>query len=459
MSSMERRCNMAKITAHYYEAGKTDEWLKLRASLDDKVGGSEIGAIFNQNKYSSFLKELEMWVGAKPRPDLSKKIAVQRGHWDEEFVAKLFEDATGKKVHRCNCIYTNSDYQHCKASIDRKIANEDSGLECKTMNDMALKAAENAEDAEETGKFPKHFRKQCCMYIAVTGMNRWYLAILTGNNELKIYCLTRIKEEVEFYEKMSKQVDAEGNLLLGVARNFTDEELETWKKNYAFLDGCYYVDEAELAECETRAAHFINTVEQVKRYAAMQPAADEQEKAINLANAIVQCVEPEDLGEDDDVQQVVLDAMQMAVPDSLVQVDPDGVEGKTILALLDERKKLAEEIKAYKADELKAIIEEQKAYAIERNARIVQIETELMLKMKTAETFLLPTVRMTFKMTEGRRTASVKTVEAYFKNKGEAVPDGIINVGEAKRVLKIADVKPKKAKKTETKAVVVEAAA
>ena len=71
----------------------------------------------------------------------------------------------------------------------------------------------------------------------------------------------------------------------------------------------------------------------------------------------------------------------------------------------------------------------------------------LRLRIKDSETMLLPSWQVTYKNQDGKRSCSVDTVETYFTNKGEAVPEGLIKVGKPSRVLRVAVRKEKAAKK------------
>lgn len=407
-----------KVTMHRYEPGNETAWLALRNSMEDRLGGSEIGAVANHSDYSNFLKELEFRVGAAERPDISNKIAVMRGHFDEEFVADLFEKFSGKKVHRVNAIYTNADYPRLKASVDRIIYGEESGLECKTVNGYIMQKFGRDE-------FPRTFLDQCELYLAVTGKERWYLAILDGNNEMHMFLLTRKTDEEARWASLRKK--------FAMVVDDSDPDAAEWMEKWAWLDAVYTVDDAELAGCEKRAEHFFAKVDEVKRLMAEQKWNTEQERLVILANVIAQVVDPADYGEGDALDEAIATLTPIAEPDSELVLAPNAPNTLAIQDLLSERKRLNAEI-----DE----------YAEERERRIGEIEAELALKMSTAEKAMLPGWKITYKMGNGRRTASVDKIETYFAAQGIEVPDGIITQSEGKRSLRITEVKPKVAKKT-----------
>lgn len=410
-----------KITMHRFEAGNEKAWLQLRESMADRLGGSEIGAVANHSDYSNFLKELEYRVGAKARPDISGKIAVMRGHYDEEFVADLFEKFSGKKVHRVNAIYTNDDYPHLKASVDRIVCNEESGLECKTVNAFIMMKYGRDE-------FPRTFLDQCELYLAVTGKRRWYLAILDGNNELHLFLMTREQSEEQRWFDLRKK--------FALTVDETDEDAKEWHEKWEWLDAVYYVDDAELAGCEARAAHFFAKVDEVKALMATQKWNSENERQVVLANVIAQVVDPEDYGEGKALKETVAELTENVIADTELVLDPNGPETLKVKDLLDERKRLNDEIAEFSA---------------EREKRIGEIEAELKLKMNTAEKAMLPGWKITYKLGSGRRTASVEKVETYFQSQGVEVPEGLITQSEGSRTLRITELKPKAARKTAVK--------
>ena len=405
-----------------YEVGDKEAWLALRTSLEGRLGGSEVGAAANHSKYSSFLKMLEEYVGLREREDISGKMAVKLGVFNEEFVAQEFESRSGKKVHRENCIFLNDDFPHLKASIDRKIANEDSGLECKFMSDLTMMHFKR-------GDFPEPYKDQCVTYLAVTGLRRWYLAIVT-NSAFYGFLMTRDKAAEDRYYALKAKCQYPDE-------NTTEEELAEWKRDWAWLDAVYYLDDAEMAGAEIVAAHFLDCVAKVKGYMAEWEAANPdkdvpsyaQSRAAALTNAVYQVVEPSDIDGGEPTEDA-LDALSpVAVPDSVIEVAADTADGQELVSLLAERARLNAEKK-------------------EHEDRIAEIDNLLALRMKEAETMLLPDWKVTHKNAEPRRSCSADNVEGYFDSKGIALPDGLIKASEGKRSLRVysRSAKPRKGK-------------
>ncbi len=86
--------------------------------------------------------------------------------------------------------YFNSDYPWAIANIDRAIVGEDAGLEIKTTSEMNLKKF-------KCGEYPANYYCQMVHYMAVTGKQRWYLAVLIGNHDFRIFTLERDEDEIK----------------------------------------------------------------------------------------------------------------------------------------------------------------------------------------------------------------------------------------------------------------------
>ena len=162
-----------------------EEWLKLRSQY---IGGSDAAAVVGLNAYAS---PYSLWAEKTGRvPGFSGNLATEVGTYLEEFVAQKFAQETGKKVRKCNKSFLNSEYPFAIANIDREIVGEDAGLEIKTTDSLNLKKFKG-------GEYPANYYCQMVHYLAVTGKKRWYLAVLIGNREFKLFVLDRDEAEIE----------------------------------------------------------------------------------------------------------------------------------------------------------------------------------------------------------------------------------------------------------------------
>lgn len=161
-----------------------EEWKELRSHY---VGGSDAAAVVGLNAFSS---PYSLWAEKTGKVlGFAGNLATEVGTYLEEFVAQKFAEETGKKVRRNNQSFFNSDYPFAIANIDREIVGEDAGLEIKTTDSMNLKKFKN-------GEYPANYYCQCVHYMAVTGKQRWYLAVLIGNKEFKTFTIDRDEAEI-----------------------------------------------------------------------------------------------------------------------------------------------------------------------------------------------------------------------------------------------------------------------
>lgn len=161
-----------------------EEWKELRSHY---IGGSDAAAVVGLNAFSS---PYSLWAEKTGKvPGFAGNLATEVGTYLEEFVAQKFAEETGKKVRRNNQSFFNSDYPFAIANIDREIVGEDAGLEIKTTDSMNLKKFKN-------GEYPANYYCQCVHYMAVTGKQRWYLAVLIGNKEFKTFTIDRDEAEI-----------------------------------------------------------------------------------------------------------------------------------------------------------------------------------------------------------------------------------------------------------------------
>lgn len=154
------------------------------------IGGSDAAAIVGLNPYKSAYALWAEKSGKVEPEDISMKEAVRLGHELEPYVAKRFTEITGKKVRRENYILKNTDYPFAHANVDRMVIGERAGLECKTTSALSLGKFKG-------GEYPAVYYVQCVHYLAVTGLDRWYLCVLIGNQEVRIFTIERDEDEIK----------------------------------------------------------------------------------------------------------------------------------------------------------------------------------------------------------------------------------------------------------------------
>jgi putative phage-type endonuclease len=165
------------------------------------IGGSDCAAVLGLSRWKT---PLEVWAektGNIVPEDISEKLHIKLGNRLEEVVAELFCEKTGKKVRRVNETLFHKQHSFLGANIDRRVVGEDTILECKTCS--AWKAKEwEGED------IPQEYVLQCLHYLAVTGAQKAYIAVLIGNQNFHFKEILRdekiisdiLKREVSFWQ-------------------------------------------------------------------------------------------------------------------------------------------------------------------------------------------------------------------------------------------------------------------
>ena len=173
--------SLAKIST--LEMSRAD-WLELRRR---GIGGSDAATIVGLNPWSS---RLELYADKKGLlPEKEDNEAMRQGRDFEDYVAQRWMEATGKKVRRENHILYNSLYPWAFANVDRVVIGEKALLECKTTS------VYNKTDFA-AGKIPDTYYVQCQHYLAVTGYERAYLAVLVLNSAFYTFTIERDENEI-----------------------------------------------------------------------------------------------------------------------------------------------------------------------------------------------------------------------------------------------------------------------
>ena len=162
-----------------------EQWLELRKK---GIGGSDSAAIVGLDRYRSAFDVYAEKIGLKPeQPDNE---AMRQGRDLEEYVASRFCEQTGKKVRRRNAILQHPEHHWMLGNIDRWVVGENAGFEAKTTS--ILNRAKFSQ-----GEFPPRYYVQCMHYMAVTGAERWYLAVLVLNKSFHVFTIERDEAEIQ----------------------------------------------------------------------------------------------------------------------------------------------------------------------------------------------------------------------------------------------------------------------
>lgn len=164
-----------------------EEWLALRKKLG--VGGSDAGAVIGMNPYKS---AYTLWAEKTGRiPEFEGNLITEVGSYLEAFVAELFERETGKKVRRKNRMLVNDAYPFAFADVDRLVVGEKALLEIKTTNSFPI-----MKQLRNSSEFPEAYYAQVVHYLAVSGLEKAYLAVLINCREFKVFELERDEDEI-----------------------------------------------------------------------------------------------------------------------------------------------------------------------------------------------------------------------------------------------------------------------
>ena len=167
------------------ESKNHEKWLAVR---NTGIGGSDAGTILGMNPYKSLYQLWMEKTGQAEAPDLSGNQFVYWGIKNEANISDWFAETTGKKVERCGTLRSIS-HPFMLANVDRIVVGENAGLEIKTAGVSQYKqwADDNVPDA---------YYCQCLHYMAVTGADSWYIAVLLGGNEAQWKKIDRNEDDI-----------------------------------------------------------------------------------------------------------------------------------------------------------------------------------------------------------------------------------------------------------------------
>lgn len=162
-----------------------EEWLIQRRKT---IGGSDAAGIVGLSKWAS---PFSVWADKTGRAaEKEDTEAMRQGRDLESYVARRWSEETGKRVYRLSAMLYNPQYPFAHADVDRMVMGENTGLECKTTFSLDLKQFNGVE-------FPVQYYAQCVHYLAVTGADRWYLAVLAYGRGFFTFVLERNQAEID----------------------------------------------------------------------------------------------------------------------------------------------------------------------------------------------------------------------------------------------------------------------
>lgn len=168
------------------------DWLSYRKL---GIGGSDAGAVCGFNPYRTAMQVYQDKI-TEETEDIDNE-AMRQGREFEDYVARRFMEATGKKVRRANAMYYDEERPFMLADVDRMVTGENAGLECKT-------ASPYMADKWADGKIPMSYQIQCYHYMSVCNAKAWYIAVLIYGREFKYYRIERDEQLIAYLRQLEQ---------------------------------------------------------------------------------------------------------------------------------------------------------------------------------------------------------------------------------------------------------------
>lgn len=167
---------------------KTTERMKREKQSEKQrsgyLGGSDAAVIMGLNPWKNRVQLWQEKVGIQPGPDLSENARVQWGIKLEDMVARHWSEVTGMKIRRNNFLLRSEQHPWMGAHLDRQVVGG-GFLEVKT----AGRADEWGPDGSSS--IPDHYMCQIQHYMAITGDQRCWVAVLIAGSDFRSYEIQR----------------------------------------------------------------------------------------------------------------------------------------------------------------------------------------------------------------------------------------------------------------------------
>ena len=232
---------MANILVETAGLSKED-WLRYR---NMGIGGSDVAALLGISKWKS---ELELWLERTGQGDalVQENEAMQWGTIMEPVLRTRFTEVTGKTVVEVKAILQHPQYPFMLANVDGLTVDDEGNpaiLEIKTASEYKRNEWENG--------VPAYYETQVQHYLAVTGIQKAYVAVLIGGNSFHIHEVdadTEVQQmlialEEQFWGKVVNKIrpgidgsDAAANLLNTMYQGGIKEQLTLPDEAAAYID-------------------------------------------------------------------------------------------------------------------------------------------------------------------------------------------------------------------------------
>lgn len=168
------------------------------------IGGGDAACIAGLDRFKQPFRLYMEKRGEWSEEDLSDNDAVHFGNVYEDVVATEWARRNGQRVRRDNIGKVHPDLPWCAGHIDRKVEGVNEGLECKNRAwFVAREYGPSGTDEAYSADIA-----QCQHYMAVTGWDRWHVAVYFGGADFRQYTIERDQSfidqllalEAEFWE-------------------------------------------------------------------------------------------------------------------------------------------------------------------------------------------------------------------------------------------------------------------
>lgn len=173
-----------------------EEWLEWRKK---GIGGSDVATICGLNKYKSVL---ELWMEKRGYKQYEE--AGESAYWGttlEHIVREEFIKRSGLEVDTINLMLKHPEYEFMLANVDG-IVTDQYGKKCIF---EAKTASAYKTDQWKDDEIPESYMLQIQHYMAVTGYERAYIAVLIGGNTFKYTVVDKDEELISMIIQIEKQ--------------------------------------------------------------------------------------------------------------------------------------------------------------------------------------------------------------------------------------------------------------
>jgi putative phage-type endonuclease len=186
MLELEKAPEIPGVLVERYQT--EEEWARARMT---GLGGSDIAAVLglspfrDHNRMSVYLSKVGL------ADEVPESDAMYWGREQETLIAKRFAQDTGEcLIHPQNCLYRSAKVPWMIGTPDRLLYGKKEGLEIKTAS-YAFRSLWGEPGSDE---IPEYYLTQCVWYMALTGYERWHVAVLIGGNDYRTYVVEKDPE-------------------------------------------------------------------------------------------------------------------------------------------------------------------------------------------------------------------------------------------------------------------------